>query len=67
MDSMNGLTITEDEYQSIKAIQSTLGILGEAFSSEEGTPEALRMVVASLRAAADTLEGAVKRWEASKP
>jgi len=58
-----GDLLTDDEEKALHALSTTLLIVGTMFQHEEGTPEALRMALASIRSGADTLEAAADRWE----
>jgi hypothetical protein len=60
---MGALELTSDERMEILALSDSIGALGEIMQ-EGGSPEALRMIVATLQAAADALAGAADRWEA---
>jgi hypothetical protein len=58
--------INQDEFDDIRALMETFDVLGRLFRDGEGSPEAMRMVVASCRRAADTLEVVADRWEADQ-
>jgi uncharacterized protein YoaH (UPF0181 family) len=63
--SIDLLTIEPDEAQDIFAMQQAFGVIGKLFVEGEGTPQALRMVIAQLRTSATVLEAITQRWEAS--
>lgn len=62
---MPELHLEPDEYTGIMAMGQTFGALGDVMCEGGGSPEALRMIVSSLRSSADLLERVLERWEQS--
>lgn len=62
--SAKPLALNDDAYSALMVLGQNLGILGEMFTGGEESPEALRMVVATIREAATLLEGVCDEWEA---
>ena len=62
---MSDLELRADEYAALIAVSSNLDVMSAMFRDGEHSPPGLRMVVASLRSAADILEQTAIRWEAA--
>ena len=62
--SEHELGFTEEEQEAILAITNTLTALAAVWDDGDESPAALRMLTATMRAGADTLDGAIERWEA---
>jgi len=62
---MTDQVLTPEEYAALMAIAENLDVIGAVFHGGELSMPALRMAIASFRAAADALEGAANRWEAA--
>lgn len=64
MDDITKLMeMTPGQYQDIESLAGTFDILGAIFTGGDATPQALRMAIAAIHSAADTLEEVCDTWE----